>query len=213
MEDIYLIGIGRYTEVIIELATACGYEVKGLYHYNSDRTGEFVDGIEVLGSTVELLEGLNDLTGLNFALTMGDNTMRVKLANDIRRSGGRTPSLVHPKADISPSSCIGQGCLIHIGAILWTKSNIGNDCILSPSAHISHHATIRDGCFVTSFSIVGAYSVLGECVFMGLNSIVLPNLNIYKKSLIGAKANVIKSVFSTCILVGNPARIIKKRKK
>ncbi|HAB26481.1 MAG TPA: acetyltransferase, partial [Xanthomarina gelatinilytica] len=33
-KDIYLIGVGNYTEVIIELAQDCGFNIKGLYHYN-----------------------------------------------------------------------------------------------------------------------------------------------------------------------------------
>lgn len=211
-KDIYLVGIGKYTEVIIELATECGYLVKGLYHYNSELTGAFIDGVTVLGTTSKLLENKSALAGLNFAFTMGDNVLRSKLANTIRGFGGKTPSLVHPNAVISPSSHIGEGCFVHNGALLWTKSKIGNDCILSPNAHIAHHATLGNGCFITSFSIVGAYSILKDNVFMGLNSTVLPNLSIFQNCFIGAKANVIDNVFSSSVLVGNPARVIKENK-
>ena len=39
-KEIYILGIGHNTSVYIDLAEACGYEIKGLYHYNGDRTGD-----------------------------------------------------------------------------------------------------------------------------------------------------------------------------
>lgn len=36
-KDIYILGVGHNTGVYIDLAQSCGYNVKGLYHYNNER--------------------------------------------------------------------------------------------------------------------------------------------------------------------------------
>lgn len=43
-KEIYILGVGHNTSVYIDLAEACGYEIKGLYHYNGDRTGDIEHG-------------------------------------------------------------------------------------------------------------------------------------------------------------------------
>lgn len=41
-KEIYALGVGHNTPVIIELATTCGYRVAGLYNYNCGRTSEYI---------------------------------------------------------------------------------------------------------------------------------------------------------------------------
>ncbi|AUC80642.1 DapH/DapD/GlmU-related protein [Lacinutrix sp. Bg11-31] len=207
-KEIYLIGVGNYTEVIIELAIDCGYTVNGLYHYNNERIGEEVLGIAIIGCTEDLFK--TDIKGKQFALTMGENKLRSEMASKIKSLGGFTPNLIHPTALISKSATIGYGCFIHFNAVIWTKSILGNDCVVSPNAMIAHHSEIADACSVASFSVIGAYCKVGKRVLFGVNSIVLPKaLIIGDDCIVGAKANVTKSYPNNCLLVGNPARKIK----
>ena len=205
---IYLIGVGNYTEVIIELAQSCGFEVKGLYHYNSERIGEEVLGIKIIDTTENLFK--SNLDGKQFAVTVGGNKLRSEIAFQIRRLGGVTPNLIHPRAIISQSAIIGVGCFIHFDAVVWTKATLGNDCIVSPNGMIAHHATMDNACSVAPFSVIGAYCKIGKRVLFGINSVILSNsLTLGNDCIVGAKANVTKSYSEKCVLVGNPARKIK----
>jgi sugar O-acyltransferase (sialic acid O-acetyltransferase NeuD family) len=207
-KEIYLIGVGNYTEVIIELAIDCGYTIKGLYHYNNDRTGEQVMGITIIGSIDDLYK--SNLKGKQFAVTIGENQLRNKVAAKIRSLKGDTPNLIHSSAVISKSATIGLGCFIHFNAVVWTKASLGNDCLISPNTMVAHHATMSDACSVASFSVVGAYCTIGKRVLFGVNSIVLPKaLTIGDDCIVGAKANVTKSFPANSLLVGNPAIKIK----
>lgn len=206
--DIYLIGVGNYTEVIIELAQECGYNVIGLYHYNSSRNGEIVMDIPIL-SSFETLLATKDIKNINFAVTVGENLKRGEIASLIRKNGGKTPSLVHPLSKVAISSKFDTGCFIHAFSNLWTKASLGSDCIIGPYALISHHASIKDSCYVSSSSIVGSYTLVGKNTFVGLNSIILPALRIGENCFIGAKSNVTKSFVSNSKVKGNPAKQIK----
>jgi len=209
-KEIYLIGVGNYTEVVLELARDCGYEVKGLYHYNSERTGEFIMEVPIIGCTEDLYE--QNIVNQNFAVTIGDNKLRNTIANKLRKLGANTPNLIHSKANVSKLATMGKGCFLYFNAILWTKSKIGNDCILSPNAMISHHAIVGNAGFVTSFSTVGAYCEIANFLQMGINSLILPKVKLGENCFIAAKANVTKSFKDNVILIGNPAKILRKNK-
>ena len=100
MKEIYALGVGHNTPVLLELAENCGYKIKGLYHYNENRTGEFEHGFEILGSFDDLFSK-GSLNGMSFLLTMGDNEIRTNLSEKIISLGGRVPSLIHPMSVIS----------------------------------------------------------------------------------------------------------------
>lgn len=84
--EIYALGVGRGTPIFIELAEACGYVVKGLYHYNNTRTGEIDHGIPVLGSFEDLFN--TDIKGNNFMLTMGDMMIKQEISDRLMKRGG-----------------------------------------------------------------------------------------------------------------------------
>ena len=208
-EDIYLIGVGNYTEVIIELARDCGFNIKGLYHYNHERLGEKVLGVSINGCTEDLYK--ENLNGKNFAVTMGSNKLRNDIATKLRKLGAVTPNLIHPRAFVSPSATLGEGCFIHLNAKISTNCILGNDCVIDFNSLVAHHATLGDACYMSSIAMVGSYCNLGDRVLLGMNSLIIPlKLNIGNDCVIGAKANVTKSFPENCVLVGNPARKIKE---
>ena len=208
-KEIYLIGVGNYTEVIIELAQDCGYEVKGLYHYNNDRTGEKVMGIPIVDCTHNLYA--QNIKKKAFAVTMGDNKVRSEIANKIRSLGGLTPTLIHPKAIVSRSAEIGEGCFIHLNVKISTKCKLGNDCVIDFNSLVAHHAVLGNACYLSSIAMVGSYCVIGERVLFGMNALILPlRLTLGSDCIVGGKANVTKSFPNNCVLVGNPAKKIKE---
>ncbi|HLV40462.1 NeuD/PglB/VioB family sugar acetyltransferase [Xanthomarina sp.] len=208
-KDIFLIGVGNYTEVIIELAIDCGFNIKGLYHYNQDRVGEEIMGILIVGCTEDLYS--KDIKEVQFAVTMGNNKLRNEIATKLRNLGALTPNLIHPRAFISPSATLGQGCFIHLNAKISTNCKLGNDCVIDFNSLVAHHATLGDACYMSSLAMVGSYCTIGKRVLLGMNSLIIPlNLTIGDDCLIGAKSNVTKSFPEKCVLVGNPARKIKE---
>jgi len=208
-KEIYLFGVGNYTEVIIELAMDCGYEVKGLYHYDNLRTGEENLGIPIIGSTEELFK--TSIKNINFGVTVGDNRLRQEIAQQIRKKGGLTPTLIHPRAYVSQSAEIGEGCFIHLNSKVSTQCKLGDDCVVDFSCLVGHHAVLGNASYLSSAATVGSYCSIGERVLMGMNSLLLPlRLKLGKDCIVGGKANVTKSFGDGNVLIGNPARILKK---
>ena len=85
MKEIYVLGIGGSSPLFVDLAEACGYAVKGFYHYNNSRTGEIDHGFRIMGSFDDLYK--NDLRGKNFILSMGDMAIRKQISEKLLSLG------------------------------------------------------------------------------------------------------------------------------
>ncbi len=210
-KEIYALGIGHNTPVFIDLAEACGYTIIGLYHYNSSRTGEIDHGLKILGSFDDLYDKGN-LTGMNFLLTMGDNTIRTEVSNKLRQLGGNVPTLIHPTAVISRFSQISSiGVYISAFTYVQADSSIGDNTVLLSHVNISHTTHIGNSCFVAGGSTIGAYTNIKDFVFIGQGALTISAKvpTIGEKAYIGARSLITHEVPAHAVMAGSPAKVIR----
>lgn len=83
---------------------------------------------------------------------------------------------------------------------------IGNKVTLAPRVHIlSHDASTKRELGYTYIAPV----IIGDNVFVGAGSVVLPNVKIGNNVIIGAHSVVANDIPNNSVVVGNPARFIK----
>lgn len=205
---INIIGVGPYSLVIADMAEACGYEIDGFYHYNNDRNGEIYNGIKIVSSVDELFE--KNIDGLNFALSMGDNSIRLSTAEKIIKMGGVVPSLIHPSVEVSPSATIEAGVILKRNVSIQAASFVGRYSVVCDNSCICHHAVVEEGCFIAGMAVVGAFTKIEKGVFIGQGAIIasgkVPLIGEFAK--IGAGSVVVNSIEAYSVVAGNPARRI-----
>ena len=104
---------------------------------------------------------------------------------------------------------IGSNPLIMNGVLMdpsccWLIS-IGNNVVLAPNVHILAHDTSAKQ--ILGYTLIGKVSI-GNNVFIGANTVVLPNVSIGDNSIIGAGSVVSKSVPAGVVAAGNPCKVI-----
>ncbi|WP_195986765.1 acyltransferase [Clostridium sp. D53t1_180928_C8] len=81
---------------------------------------------------------------------------------------------------------------------------IGDDVTITHSSILAHDASMKKS---LGKSKVGKVKI-GNRVFIGWNSIILPNVKIGNDVIVGAGTVISKDIPSNSVVVGNPARII-----
>lgn len=209
MDDIYILGVGHNTIVTIELAEDCGYNIAGLYHYQEGRMGDLYFGHEIIGCNEKLFS--QDLYGMNFAISVGDNDIRADLYNKIAERGGNVVTLIHPTAVVSKYSKIGKGVCIHALSVVSADTVIGDDCVVSHNDLVTHGVRMGNHCFMASNIVLGANTIMHDYAFIGSGATVISTKakELGYHSVVGAGAVVTKPVPNNAVVAGNPAKILK----
>lgn len=208
MKEIYIIGAGTYGEAICELAEICGYKIVGFLDDDENKFGQKVMHSSVIGSFSDLKK--DQVRYKNFAVAIGNNILRCEFIKKINDMGGYTPTLVHPKAEVSRYAKLGKGVFIQAGAYIWTKACLEDGTIISPNTVVTHHAKLGKGCLISGGSVVGALVDVGDYVFAGMGSTIMTGVNyVGNNTIIGAGTTVTKNLPANCTAVGCPAKVIK----
>ena len=106
---------------------------------------------------------------------------------------------------------IGKGTMISFRAKIDTRRG---QIIIGNNVHITYGCIIlsHDGSakqFIPGADGLGKV-VIGDNVFIGVGSIILPNVTIGDNSVIGAGSVVTKDIPAGVVAVGNPAKVSKK---
>lgn len=109
---------------------------------------------------------------------------------------------------------IGQYCYIGTGAIM-NDVHIGNYCSIAPCVKIGgmEHSWWygSTSTYLSDKNIHGLKTIIEDDVWIGANAIIKQGVKIGRGAVVGAGAVVIKDVSPYSIVVGVPAREIKKR--
>jgi len=128
----------------------------------------------------------------------------LKIPND------RFLSIIHPTANISKFASIGNGVSIHPFANIGPNTTVGDNVHIFSYGLIGHDAKIGNFSFLAAKSSIGASAIVEEGCFFGINSSVRENLIIKSWATIGMGSVVIDNVKENSVVVGNPAKNIKK---
>lgn len=94
---------------------------------------------------------------------------------------------------------------VRIDASYCFLVEIGNNVSLAPNVHIlTHDASLKKFLGVSRLGRVQ----IADNVFIGANSIILPDIKIGSNVLVGSGSVVTKDIPENCVYAGNPARFI-----
>ena len=122
----------------------------------------------------------------------------------------RFETIIHPSAVVSKLAVIGNGTVIFQNVVITSNVKVGSHVIILPNSVISHDDVIGDyTCIAGGVCISGGVTVGSHC-YLGTNSSFIGNITIGNNSMIGMGSTVLKDVEANSMMVGNPAKFLRK---
>jgi len=183
------------------------YEVIGALDDNQELVGKAIFGVKVLGTLLDVVNFPN----AKFVFAIGSHKTRLRryeILQELDIPDSRFETLVHPDAKVYPTAILGDGCIVHKGAI------IGNDTVLEPFVVVTFNAAI--GTFnhigrcalITTGAILTSNVHVGPCAFIGVGSVIGEGVIIGPGAMIGIGSVVLRNVKPGMFMLGNPLKAV-----
>lgn len=135
---------------------------------------------------------------------------RFKTAEYLDKIGLLPISVVHERSFVEPSSTVGDGAQIMPGAVIHKFSRIGKHTYINTNATVDHECVIGDGVHVMGNAAITGMIEIGNFATIGTNATVLPFLKIGEGAFVGTGALVTKDVEPYTVVMGVPAKLLRK---
>lgn len=204
MNQLLILGAGGHGKVMAEAA-----EAKGVWDniaFLDDRYA-MLDGSlrwPVLGKIERAGQFISDFSHATVAV--GDSRMRLEWLDMLAGHGFRIPSLIHPKAWVSPSASLAEGCVVMANATVQADARLGRGCIVNTGASVDHDCRLGEGVHVCPGASVGGEVFVGNGSWLGIGCSVIQGIRIGGHVTVGAGAAVISDIGDCLTVVGVPAR-------
>ena len=149
-------------------------------------------------------------SGASYLVGIADPTVRLRLSALLEARGLRPVTLIHPRAIIGPDTTIGEGSLVLGGAHVSSSVRLGRHVQVHYNATVGHDAVLSDRVTVYPGANVSGSVLLEEDVTVGSNAVVLQGLKVGSGTFVGAGAVVTRDLEPGLVVVGAPARPLRR---
>lgn len=205
--------------ILIYGAGGLGVEILDLCHRTSqfsERNILFVDDVKhdenILGVPIASF----DYATLHFPnsdmiLASGEPAGRRQMYARAKGAGFNLPSVIDGTATVSRYCEIGEASIICAGCTIAARSKVGANVLTNVDSIIGHDVTVEDSAVLASKVNTGGSCSIASGAMIGMGASIRPRINIGENSLVTIGASVFADVPADVTVVGNPARISRRR--
>ena len=184
--QILLVGAGGHAAACIDVIEQHGrYKIAGLIGTQAE-TGGSVLGYPIVATDAEL-ESLRSRYEAAF-IAIGhikSAELRVRVFDRLQALGYTLPTIVSPRAWVSPHAAVGEGTIVMHGAIVNARARVGRNCILNSQSLVEHDSRIADHCHVATAAVVNGDVTIDAGTFVGSRSSIRQGTRIGARCVIG----------------------------
>jgi acetyltransferase EpsM len=125
------------------------------------------------------------------------------------RFGIEFSTVVHPRAQVTPTARVGTGSIVMAAAMLESGAQVGTHCYVNKMALVAHDAVVGDYCVVSPGVRIGGHATISWGAYLGMGAIVLEDRCVGERAVVAAGAVVTRDVPPGAMVAGVPA-VVKK---
>jgi sugar O-acyltransferase (sialic acid O-acetyltransferase NeuD family) len=216
MKRIIILGVGGgcidILDTINDVNRAAGaglYDCIGFLDDNKTTWGRSFLGVKCMGP----LESATEYPDCQFVNGIGSQRDFWRKREIIATTGlppDRFETIVHPTASVSEAATLGSGTVVFPNATITHYVSVGSHVIVEPATLLGHDVFVGDYCCITpGVCLTGGVHIEQSC-YLGCNCTVRNNVRVGEYSLVGMGAVVLDDVPRNSVVVGNPARVLRK---
>jgi sugar O-acyltransferase (sialic acid O-acetyltransferase NeuD family) len=153
-----------------------------------------------------------ELMGLGSVIAIGNpfGNRRAQYTLLLESLGINALSFADSTARIRENVRFGKGLQIMPGATVCNDVTIGDNCIINTNSLIEHDCVLKNEIEIGPGAILTGRVTVNSNVWIGAGAVVLPRLTIGENSIVGAGAVVTKDIPKNVVVVGSPARFLRR---
>jgi len=144
-------------------------------------------------------------------IAAGEPVVRERLFEKVKKNGYSLPNLIDPMAQAKEFSKVGEGNIVLSFAYISPGNvRIGNNNIFMPFSQVSHDNRIGSHCVLATSACLSGNTTMEDRAYIGTGSKLREGITIGYDAIVGMGAIVTKSVENESVVVGSPAKEIRK---
>ena len=207
MTTLHLIGAGGHGRVVADVVSSCNPGWRIVWHDDAWQTLENKPPVCDVRSLEELWKATERL---RVFVAIGSAAIRIELLERLIECGHDVLTLVHRSAVNSPFARLDTGTLLMAGAIVQTGAVLGTGVIVNTAASVDHDCSLAAGVHIAPGAHLAGDVSVGRESWIGAGAVIREGVNVGSGVMIGAGAVVVSDVPDDAVMVGNPARRLRR---
>lgn len=207
MQEIYIYGCGGVGNELAEyFLNSSEYKLLGFI----DDNPEIRECMGLKSQTLDEMLKIRKPEEINVIISIGEPEIRRIVSEKIVLHG-----IKELKVDISKHfnkeySTIGDGTILHAGSYVSVNAHIGRSCMINKDVLIGHDCVVGDYCVLSPRVTLGGNVTVGNNTYIGTGAVVRNGITIGQNVIVGMGAVAVKDIENNAVVVGNPAKVVKK---
>lgn len=205
MKALLIIGSGGHGRSVLDCVLASNEYGSISFATNEESPDPILD-FEVLderGLSINSIERRFDAV----VVAIGDNRARLEKVINLSGAGIELPTLVHPRAYVSPLAAVGVGSVVLAGAVVNSFASIGAGCIINTCSVVEHECVIANGVHLSPGAVIAGGCSVEEGAWLCANSGMADHTSLSAWSILAGGSFLNTSVESSGLYAGSPAVI------
>ena len=203
-----IFGAGSHGKVVLDILHDMGCTNVAWFDDNEQLWGQEYCGQLILGG-LDALQNW-DAGAASAIVAIGANPPRLVVQSKLAKLGVPLMNAIHPSAVVMRTARLGHGNCICAGAIIGTCARLGNGVIVNTGATIDHDSVLEDGVWVAPGVHTAGRVTIQRAACISTGAVLVAGVCIGEGSVVGAGAVVTRDVPPHVLVLGVPARVIKR---
>lgn len=173
------------------------------------RQGQRIAGLPVLGPLASARDH-RDAAFVNGIGSVANHARRDRIVAATGLDAERFVSVVHPAASVSRRASVGPGVVLYPHVAVRGGARLEAGVLVLANSVVDHDAAVgAHTCLASGVGLAGGVRI-GRCCYLGMHASVAGGVAVGDHSLIGMGAVVRHDVEPGSVMVGNPARLLRR---